>query len=228
MEGPMVDESTAGELAGKDIKQIFRSAEGVVELHASLTSLRGDNFRLRLLQAMETPLDEESVERLRIESGVVEYHRHLNRLMGFGLVELREMDGKRLYVRTPLAEQAINALRALERRVGEEAIHAIYSASLGPNSIRLFLRVYGDTAKASWEHMQVRYTPAEIGRLSLFLPRVIEGISSIDKLNEAGLLSYQDDNYIYMHPTKARGFYQYLQELHRITQAAIPALASRS
>ena len=167
------------------------------------------------------------MERLKTESGLVEYHRHLNRLTKLGLVEAREMDEKRLYVRTPLAEEAINALRGLERRVEEKAIHAIYTASLGPNSIRLFLRVHGDSAKANWEHIWVRYTPAEIERLSLSLPRVTERISAIDKPNEAGLLSYQDDNYIYMHPTKARGFYQYLQEFHHLTQAAVPVAASR-
>ena len=58
-----------------------------------------------------------------------------------------------------------------------------------------------------------------MGRLSLFLPRSVEGISAVDKLNEAGLLVYQADNYIHMPPTKARSFYQYLQDLLEIVKA---------
>ena len=45
---------------------------------------------------------------------------------------------------------------------------------------------------------------------------MIEEISAIDRLNEADLLVYRDDGYVYMQPTKARGFYQYLQTLLEI------------
>ncbi len=165
----------ADELAGKTIKDIFKNAEKMAELHACLTLTRGDNFRLHLLQAMEVPLDEKAIEHLRIESGINEYHRHLNRLLRFGLVRAQEEGDEKRYDRTSLGENAIDALREFERRVGSEAAKAVYSASLGPNSIRLFLRVYGDNRAANWENLQIRYTPAEIGRLSLFLPRVIEG-----------------------------------------------------
>ena len=78
----MAGETENIDLAGKTIKDIFKSAEQIAELHGCLTSLRGDNFRLRLLQAMEVPLDETAIERLRVESGVNEYHRHLHRLLG--------------------------------------------------------------------------------------------------------------------------------------------------
>ncbi len=209
-------ERIADELAGEKIKEIFRKAEEIAQLHACLTSHRGDNFRLRLLQAVEVPLDETAIERLRAESGVYEYRRHLNRLVGFGLVWLQEVDGSKQYVRSTLGEKAINALREFERRVGAEAAQTVYSASLGPNSIRFFLRIYGDKREANWEHLHIRYSPAEIGRLSLFLPRAIEGISAVDKLNEADLLVYRDDNHIHMQPVKARSFYQYLQDLYGI------------
>jgi len=204
------------DLAGKTIKDIFKSAEQIAELHACLTSLRGDNFRLRLLQAMEVPLDDAAIGRLKVESGVNEYHRHLHRLLGFGLVRKQEIDGAALYIRTAVGEKAVNAVRELERRMGSEIAQAVCSAALGSNSIRLFLRVYGDRREAQWDRLQVTYTPAEIGSLSLFLPRTIEGISAIDKLNEAGLLVYQDDNQIHMQPLRARSFYQYLQGLYRI------------
>lgn len=215
----MVDEVTASELAGNIIRAIFKNTEEIAELHACITSSRGGNFRLRLLQAMEVNVDETVIEQLRVESGTNEYHRHLNRLMRFGLVRVQETDGKKQYIRTTLGEKAIDALREFERRVGEEAAKAVYSASLGPNSIRFFLRIYGDKREANWEHLQIKYTPAEIGKLSLFLPRIIEGVSAFDKLNEAGLLVYQDDNYIYMQPTRARSFYQYIQQLYGIIRA---------
>ena len=56
----------------------------------------------------------------------------------------------------------------------------------------------------------------EIGQLGLFLPRVIEGVSAINKLNEADLLVYRDDDYIHMQPKKARSFHQYLRELYAV------------
>lgn len=110
-------------------------------------------------------------------------------------------------------------MREFEKRVGAEAANAIHSASLGPNSIRLFLRVYGDKREANWDQLQISYLPAEIGRMSLFLPRVVEGISAIDRLNEAGLLVYGDDNQIRMHAVKARSFYRYIQHLYFILEA---------
>ena len=52
-----------------------------------------------------------------------------------------------------------------------------------------------------------------------FLPRIIEGVSAVDKLNEAELLVYRDDDYVHMPPKKARSFYQYLRNLHGIVRA---------
>ena len=216
----MSGEGVAHELTGGVIKEIFRNAEDIAELHGCLTSPRGDNFRLRLLQAAEVPLEESAIEWLRAESGTNEYHRHLNRLLRLGLIRTQEIDGNKQYIRAAPGETAVNALREFERRVGKEVAQAVYSAALGANSIRLFLRIYGDQREADWERLQITYTPAEIGRLSLFLPRTIEGISAIDKLNEADLLVYRDDNQIHMQPLKARSFYQYLRGLYGITLAS--------
>ena len=214
----MVGEVAIENLAGELIREIFGNANTIADLHACLTSPRGDYFRLRLLQAMEAPQGEDDIERLRIESGINEYHRHLNRLVGFGLVRLEAVDGEQQYAPTGQAERAINAVREFERRLSKEAAQKVYAASLGFNSIRLFLKIYGDTKEADWEQLRIRYTPVEIGRLSLFLPRVIEGISAIDKLNEADLLVYHDDDHIHMQPKKARSFYQYLRELYGIAR----------
>ena len=214
----MVDRSVSNGLVGKTIKEIFNDAEQTAELHACLTSPRGDNFRLRLLQSMEVPLDESAVERLKVESGINECHRHLNRLLRFRMIRNQQTDGTRLYIRTMLGEMAVNAVRQFERRVGADTAQAVYSAALGPNSIRLFLRVYGDRRGSEWDRLPLTYTALEIGRLCLFLPRTIDGISAIDKLNEAGLLVYRDDGQTHMHPLKARSFYQYLREIYAIVE----------
>ena len=214
----MIGDDIANELAGNKIKLIFNKAEEIAELHGCLTSPRGENFKLRLLQALEVPLKEKEIERLRIESGINEYHRHLNRLVKNRLVRVLGTDGKEEYRRTELGERAINALRGFERKVGSEAAETVYSAALGPNSIRFFLRIYGDKKEADLDNFQIKYTAAEIGRLSLFLPRTIEGISAIDKLNEADLLAYWDDNFIHMQTTKAVSYYLYLQELYAIIE----------
>ena len=222
----MTSEGVADELAGDIIREIFSHADEVAELNACLTSSRGDNFRLRLLQVMETPLGESAIDGLRVEAGINEYHRHLNRLLRLGLVRLQKVDGTRQYVRTELGERAVNALRQFERRAGAETARSVASAGLGTNSIRLFLRIYGDRREADWDHLRITYTPAEIGRLCLFLPRTIEGISAVDKLNEADLLVYKDDNQVHMQPLKARSFYQYLRHLYRITSSNESGIAN--
>ena len=217
----MKGDGVADELAGETIKDVFKNAEPVADLHACLTSSRGSNFRLRLLQALEVPLESDTIERLRIDAGINEYHRHLNMLLKFDLVCVQEIDGNKHYLRSELSERAVNGLRALGRRIGREEVDAIYAASLGPNSLRLFLRIYGDRREPDWDIRQIRYTAAEIGRLSLFLPRTIEGISAIDKLNEADVLVYQDDNEVHMQPAKARALYLYFLELYSIVAAVL-------
>ena len=215
----IASEATMKELVGEQIREIFDIAKDVARLNACVTSPRGDYFRLRLLQAMETPLTEADIDRLRGESEVSEYRRHLHKLEKYGLVRQEEAGGELRFARTNLAEQAINAVRKFESRVGKEAARTIHGASLGQNSIRLFLRIYSDTKEADWDQLRIMYTPAEIGMLSLFLPRVIEGVSAIDKLNEADLLVYRDDDHVHMQPRKARSFYQYIRDLHVIARA---------
>ena len=55
--------------------------------------------------------------------------------------------------------------------------------------------------------------------MSLFLPRIIEGVSAVDKLSVGGLFIYSDDGYVYMPAVKARAFYRYLRELYEIVRA---------
>lgn len=214
----MTVSKAAQELAGKTIKDVFKRADDVAELHSALSSPRGDYFRLHLLQGPEDNFDKSMMEQGRVAAGVQEYHRHLNKLLRWELVVEREVNGRKTYARSATGETAVNAIRELQKSVGWEEARAIYASSLGPNSIRLFLQIYGDKQEGTWDHPEVRYTPAEIGRLSLFLPRVIEGVSAIDKLSEAGLVVYRDDGYVYIPPVKARNFYRYLRELYEIVR----------
>ena len=215
----MAPEGAAEKRVGQRLKEVFKNADEIAELHACLTSLRGNNFRFRLLQALEAPMDETEVEQLRIDSGINEYHRHLNWIVSTGLTRVHEVDDGEKYVRTGLGEAAVNSVRSLVRRVGDGPAQAIFAAALGPNSIRFFLRIYDEQREPDWNYLQIRYTAAEIGRISLFLPRTIEGISAIDKLNDGELLTYRDDNHVYIQPSRARSFYQYLLELHAICTA---------
>jgi DNA-binding transcriptional ArsR family regulator len=209
------------------LKEVLQRSEEVAELHSTLTSPRGDYFRLRLLQALEDPADEATIKQRRVESGVHEYQRHLNKLLRSGLVSVKEIEGQKKYTRTGLGERAVNAVRELQRSIGKEDARAIYSAALDPNSMRFFLRVYGDKPTAGRANEEITYTLAEVGRLSLFLPRVIDGISAVDKIGEAGLLVYGDDGYVYMPPVKARSFYRFLKELYEIVRANAMRNATR-
>ncbi len=207
------------DLQGNLIKKIFVKAGEIADLHAAITSSRGDRFRARLLHALESEVDRAEVQRIAEDAGLREYRRHLNKLAKFGLIQVESAPEGEKVVRTQRGEQAVNALRALERRFGIEEARSLYDASLGTNSIRLFLRIYSCERGVDWDKLKARFTAAEIGRLSLFLPRSIEGISAIDKLNEAGLVAYEDDGFIYMRPKRARGFYQYLGSLLEILKA---------
>ena len=51
------------------------------------------------------------------------------------------------------------------------------------------------------------------------MPRTIDGISAIDKLNDADRLTYRDDNHIYVQASRARSWYQYLKDLNGLVVA---------
>ena len=202
-------------LEGEQIKEIFKNAEEVAALHTTLTSCRGGYFRLALLQRLENPQPLSELNEFRQEKQMGELQRHLNMLRKFNLIAPSEENQH--YERTEQGESAINAVRRLESSVSEEAAEKIFQASLGQNSIRIFLRLFGENKEPDLETLKIRYTPSELGKLCLFLPRNIEGIAAIDKLSDAELLVYEEDgNYIAQEPRKVRGFYQYLRAIYRI------------
>lgn len=209
-------ESVAETLKGNRIKEIFKQASRVAELHITLTSKRGNYFRKNLLHTLGEGGNAALLGRLRDDAGVREYERHIHKLLNFRLIEAAAGAEQGVYRRTPSGENAINAVRGLERDIGREEAHRIYEASLGPYSIQLFLRVYGSPREPDFASRKIKYTPHEVGQLTYFLPRSVDGLSAIDKLNDAGLLSYEDDGNVYAPPVVLRSFYKYLVVLYEM------------
>lgn len=202
-------------LQGELIKKIFIHTEQITELHGVLTSPRGDFFRRRLLQYLSGGLSYEEIDKLRQEFGLEETERHLHRLVKYKLIEEATVEGAQGYRRTGAGEEAVNLVRELERKIGKERAQKMFEAALGKNSIRLFLKVYG-TSKEPDAGGDLVYTPLEIGQIAAFLPRSIEGLAAIDKLDEAGLVSYLEDGRIHVNPRRSVAFYQYLQGLYKL------------
>ena len=209
-------EAVAEALEGTRIKAIFRHAELVAGLHTTLTSTRGNSFRKQLLHRLADGGGTDVLERLRQEAGVQEYRRHLLKLLQFHLIVETTGEGQERYTRTALGEAAVNAMRELEREIDTQGAQRLYDASLGPHSIQLFLRLYADRRAPDFQSRRIRYTPREVGKLALFLPRDVEALAAIDKLNEAGLLAYEDDGYVYASPVLLRAVYKYLTHLDEI------------
>lgn len=188
--------------------------EAVAELHAVVSSPRGQYLHRRLLHSLRAGLTIDEIERLRKELGVEEYERHINKLEKWRLIELvRSKEEVKGYVRTALGEEALNAVRELERKIGEDRAKAIYVAALGANAMRLFLTIFGNDKEPDLPSREVTYTPLEIGQLMRLFSRSVEGISSMDKLDDAGLVSYLDDGNIHVNPRRSTAFYAYLRKL---------------
>ena len=202
---------------GVDIREIFQNVEAVAELHGVVSSPRGHYLHRRLLHSLKGGLTLEEIEQLRKELGVEEYERHINKLGKWGLVEpVRSSAGITGYIRTGLGEEALNATRELERKIGEERARSICEAGLGANAIRLFLTIFGDNKEPTLPSREVIYTPLEIGQLMRLFARSLEGISSMDKLDDAGLVSYLDDGNIHVNPRRSTAYYAYLRKLYQL------------
>ena len=204
-------------LAGVTIKEIFQNIEPGAELHAVLSSPRGNFLHRRLLHALRGSLTNDEIERLRQEHGVEESDRHINKLAKWGLIKPVDEAGETTgYVRTELGEEALNAVRELERKIGEEQATNISQAALGVNALRLFLTIFGNNKEVDLVSREVIYSPLEIGQLMRLFSRSLEGISSMDKLDDAGLVSYLDDGNIHVNPRRSTAFYAYLKHMYQL------------
>ena len=205
------------DLDGLVIKKIYLNVEPVAELHGVISSPRGQYLHRRLLHALREGLPPSEIERLREEYGVEESDRHIHKLARWGLIEpVRTAEEITLYVRTILGEEALNTVRELERKIGEDRARTICEAALGVNAIRLFLTIFGSNKAPDLSAMEVIYTPLEIGQLIRVFARSVEGISSLDKLDDAGLVSYMEDGNIHVNPRRSTAFYAYLKRLHQM------------
>ncbi len=204
-------------LEGITMKKIFQNIEAVAELHAVLSSPRGDYLRRRLLQALRRGLALDEIEELRKELGVEEFERHINKLTLWGLIEpVKSVGGIPGYLRTDAGEEALNAARDLERKIGEDRAKSIFEAAVGVNAIKLFLTIFGNNKEPDLASREVTYTSLEIGQLIRLFTRSVEGISSIDKLDDAGLVSYMDDSNVHVNPRRSTAFYAYLSKLYHL------------
>ena len=87
---------------------------------------------------------------------------------------------------------------------------------MGVNALRLFLTIFGNDKEPDLVSREVIYTPLEIGQLMRLFSRSVEGISSMDKLDDAGLVSYMDDGNIHVNPRRSTAFYANLRKLYQL------------
>ena len=209
---------------GQVIKKILQNVDGIAQFHAVLTSPCREYWRRRFLHALRTPLTFEQLERLRKQAGVEEYQRHLNKLVKYGLARPVLSEGEVTgYVRTDIGEAALNAVSELEREVGEERARVITEAPLGSDGIRLFLTIFGDNKEPDLTSREIIYTPLEIGQLIRSFARSVEGLSAVDMLDDAGLVSYLEDGGIHVNPRRSTAFYHYLKNLYHLLVAVEPS-----
>ena len=202
---------------GTLIKKVLEYVDEVAELHAVLNSPRCGYLRKRLLQSLRSTMTIDEIEGLRKELGAREYERHIHKFLRWGLVK-PVMSGEDVtgYVRTSLGEEGLNTVRELQRKVGEERATSIAEAGLGSSAIKLFLTIFGNPKEVDLTTREILYTPLELGQLIRIFTRSIEGVSAIDKLDDAGLTSYLEDGNVHVNPRRSTAFYHYLRSLYHL------------
>ena len=213
--------SFENEMARKKTELMIKKASVLADLNRTLTSPGGGKFRIELLQACSTASFCTEIEELRTEKKLTESERHIHQLMRFKLISVENKGEHKIFYRTANGEKAVNSVKALTSRIGSEQAEKIFKASFGENSLRLFLKAYDKKCEEKLDERRLFFTPSELTRLSLFLPRTIEGIAAFEKLNDAGLLVYEDDGNIHLPPVIAREFHCYLSDLYDIIKVKI-------
>ena len=199
------------------IEKVFEHVVEVAELHAVLNSPRRQYLRRRLLQSLKSAMTIDEIEGLRRELGAQEYERHIHKLLRRGLVRpVTSGEDVTGYVRTSLGEEALNTVRELQRKVGEEHARSIADAGLGSDAIKLFLTIFGNPKEVDLATREILYTPLELGQLIRIFSRSVEGVSAIDKLDDAGLTSYLEDGNVHVNPRRSTAFYHYLRNLYSL------------
>ena len=185
------------------IKKVLEHVVEVAELHAVLNSPRRQYLRRRLLQSLRSAMTIDEIDGLRREFGAQEYERHIHKFLRWGLVK-----------QVATGEGGLNTVRELQRKVGEERATSIAEAGLGSNAIKLFLTIFGNPKELDLTTREIVYTPLEIGQLIRIFSRCVEGVSAIDKLDDARLTSYLEDGNVHVNPRRSTTFYHYLRNLY--------------
>lgn len=200
------------------INGMVELSRGLANLHKVISSPNGNYFNSALLHELRKRLNEDQLEEFRKKFNVSEYERHIHKFLNFNLVTEELIDGKKVYERTKLGEQALNAMKEMEAKIGLSKAREIYECGLGINYINLFLKLYGKKKffLSRKKYLEIKYTPNQI--LKQFnLPRNVERSSVIHKFVESELLVCED-GYFYLDTIRARSFYQYLKRLYEILE----------
>jgi len=183
------------------------------ELHAFITSPTRGKFRIKLLHQLQEKMSLDEIKKLCKDENSKEYCRHIHKLLEFGLIDEIKNNS---FVRNKLGEEIINTMRALERKISKEAAKKIFNASLDTNSEKLFLILYVRKKDVDLLIKEITFTPSEIKNMGLNVFNSIEFMSSINKLEKAGLLVRKNDGNFHMNPIKSFGFYSYLIDLRKL------------
>lgn len=204
----------------KKKKEILKQLKEIVEIHRALTLNGNDFFQLELLTFLEKERTLEKLEEFKEEHSNPHLLLHLNELRELGMIREIKKEKKRCFSRTEKGERALAILQGFRKKVGEKSFAKILKARLGSGSLGLFLRVYGLKRRPKFKQNKgyfIEFSPRKIGRVAQNLPNGIEAVSAIDRLDEAGLLIYQEeDNKIVTNCVESRAFFQYLERLEQL------------
>lgn len=203
------------ELNGEIIKNIYQRAEDVARLHNAATSRSCKFFRMELLNKRSWLSSE--IKKLRDERKVKDSKRHLSRLTTENLIIKNRLGKNTRYIRTEAGDEIVAIIKNLQRKIGERHAKKIFKANLGPDSIKFFLNLYGSTKKIIYHNNDknpyIKFRFREIKRLASFLPRTVDEVAVLDRLDEARLL-FCKNRHVVMSPIRSKAFYQYLKNIY--------------
>ncbi|CAN2040395.1 putative HTH arsR-type domain-containing protein [Candidatus Magnetomoraceae bacterium gMMP-15] len=206
----------------KRIGLMSRKAYSLADLHWILTSPQGGKLRVELLQTLSNfSFCADEIKCLWKDENIADIKEYLSHLKKFKLISDKKKEGNKVFFRTNKGELAVNALKALISRLGDKQSEKIFKACLGKYSIRFFLKAYGKKWDNSFKNLELFFTYTELGWIAMPLPRSIEGMTAFERLNDAGLLIYKNNDEIYMPSIISRNFFRYLEDLYDITKFRI-------
>ncbi|CAN2040394.1 putative HTH arsR-type domain-containing protein [Candidatus Magnetomoraceae bacterium gMMP-15] len=206
------------ELNLRKLPVMIQKSSSLANLHQLLTSQTRGDFRMEMLKLCSTTISCSEIEALRKKRSLNESERHIHQLIRFKLIKENNNKGNKSFCRTQKGNRALLSFKSLINNVGENQAKKIFKASLGDNSIRLFLEIYGEKIRLHPEDKKLYLMPKELARL---IPNNIEGIASFEKLVEAGFFIFEDKKKIFMPFIIATNFFNYLKDLYDIIKVKL-------